>query len=237
MAESYEYKGLELGLFAQAINWKCYIFNQLKKYVRGHVLEVGTGLGDTTKVLMSGKEDSWTCLEPDRFLAKRFAQSVSNKLFPNKLIPKIIIGTIDHLKCNRKFDTILYIDVLEHIEDDGLELEKASNKLSIGGSLIVLAPAHQWLYSEFDRSIGHYRRYNRNSLAFLSPKGCKLHKIFYMDIAGLFASASNKLVLRKELPTLRQIIIWDRLLVPVSKVLDFISYYKFGKSIVAVWYR
>ena len=163
MAESYEYKGLELDLFAQAINWKCYIFNELEMYIGGHVLEIGAGLGETTKALMSGKEDSWTCLEPDRFLAKRFAQSFKNMLFPNRLVPKIIVGTIDHLTCNRSFDTILYIDVLEHIEDDGLEIEKASNKLSIGGTLIVLAPAHQWLYFAFDSNIGHFRRYNLKS--------------------------------------------------------------------------
>jgi hypothetical protein len=206
-------------------------------YIGGHVLEIGAGLGETTKALMSGKEDSWTCLEPDSLLAKRFAHSLSNSVFPNNLVPKIIVGTIDHLKCNRSFDTILYIDVLEHIDDDRLEMEKASDKLSLGGNLIVLAPAHQWLYSAFDSSIGHFRRYNFKSLKIISPPGTRLLRLRYLDSFGCLASLGNRLIIKSGIPSSKQLKIWDGLMIPLSRLLDPIFKYKIGKSVYGVWQK
>ena len=68
---------------------------------------------------------------------------------------------------------MLYIDVLEHIEHDLDELARAASHLAPGGHLVVLAPAHQALFSDFDRAIGHYRRYNRAGLQKLAPAGLR----------------------------------------------------------------
>lgn len=59
---------------------------------------------------------------------------------------------MDDLPPGELFDTLLYIDVLEHIPDDGAELARAAERLRPGGRVIVLSPVHQWLYSEFDNS-------------------------------------------------------------------------------------
>jgi hypothetical protein len=58
----------------------------------------------------------------------------------------------------QQFDSIIYIDVLEHIDADRDELERAANALQPGGFLVVLAPSHQWLYTALDKALGHYRR-------------------------------------------------------------------------------
>lgn len=173
MTENHQYLGLELDLFAVAFNWKDYIRREIGQYVKGHVLEVSAGIGETTNALKSGQVESWTCLEPDRRLAEHIAISLDNKPCGKSEVPKVIVGNIDHPECDRKFDTILYIDVLEHIEKDELEIIKAAQKLKKGGCLIVLTPAHQYLYSPFDLAIGHFRRYHQNQLIALSPPDTK----------------------------------------------------------------
>lgn len=72
--------------------------------------------------------------------------------------------TLAALPRDSRFDTILYIDVLEHIADDRAELVEAARRLNPGGYLVVLSPAHQWLFTAFDAAIGHVRRYTAKSL-------------------------------------------------------------------------
>jgi len=99
----------------------------------------------------------------------------------------------------------------------------------------VLSPAHQFLFTAFDAAIGHHRRYNRALMRTMTPPGCTLSTCLMMDSAGLLASLANKVILSAALPSKRQIAVWDRLLVPVSRVLDRVIGYSFGKTIVAVW--
>jgi SAM-dependent methyltransferase len=237
MANDHQYIGSEFHLFALASNWKAYIRREIGPYVKGHVLEVGAGIGEKTKALITGRERSWTCLEPDRELAERLALTIKNNSSKLNLIPKVIVGSIDHPDCNRKYDTILYIDVLEHIENDELEMNKAVQKLSPQGYLIVLAPAHQSFYSPFDARIGHFRRYKQKRLLSIRPVDTNMLKIRYLDSVGCLASLANKLFLRSDLPTARQIIAWDRLLVPLSRLFDSLLGHKIGKSIFTVWQK
>jgi 2-polyprenyl-3-methyl-5-hydroxy-6-metoxy-1,4-benzoquinol methylase len=68
-------------------------------------------------------------------------------------------GSTETLGPEERFDTALYIDVLEHIRDDQTEVARVGRHLTPGGHLVVLAPAHQALYTLFDAAIGHFRRY------------------------------------------------------------------------------
>jgi hypothetical protein len=135
------------------------------------------------------------------------------------------------------FDSIVYIDVLEHIEDDKSELAQAFHLLRPGGRLIVLAPALQALYSPFDKAIGHYRRYARKSLRSCTPPSSRLEKLAYLDCVGLIASGANRLILKQSSPSLRQILFWDKYMIPVSRILDPLIGHRLGKSILAVWVR
>ena len=135
------------------------------------------------------------------------------------------------------FDSILYIDVLEHIELDAAELTQATQHLKPLGHLIVLSPAHQWLYSPFDARIGHFRRYNRRSLTRITPSAARLVLVRYLDSVGLCASVANRVILRQSLPTPAQVLFWDRRMITVSRVLDPLLNYLVGKSILAVWRR
>ncbi len=233
MLESYTYAGDELRLFAVAANWKDYFRSRLLPYIGGDVLEVGAGLGATTQHLCTPGPRSWTCLEPDAELAKQLVEVVRNADLP--LPAEIVVGTTGDLTPTRLFDTILYIDVLEHIEEDAAELRTAAQHLRPGGHLIVLSPAHQWLFSPFDKVIGHYRRYTRASLQAVAPEGLLTERLFYLDSIGFFASLANRVLLRQQYPTVQQIRAWDRYLVPVSRRVDGLLGYRAGKTVVGVW--
>jgi hypothetical protein len=101
----------------------------------------------------------------------------------------------------------------------------------------VLSPAHQFLFTEFDAAIGHYRRYNQVSLRACSPPGCVLTAMFYLDSAGILASLANRAILHQSTPTLRQIQTWDRWIIPISRILDPLFGRRLGKTIVGVWTR
>jgi len=227
----FRYVGDELDVFAGSRNWKEYFAGLLQKRIKGRVLEVGAGIGATTRALWTCPVVSWTCLEPDAQLAARIPGALLNK------VPEIIVGTIGDLDETRQFDTILYVDVLEHITDDREEVRRAVCHLAPGGSIIALSPAFQALYSEFDRAIGHERRYSGTSLAAIFPPGLTQSDLFYADSAGALLSFANRLLLRSSLPTARQVWLWDRFVVPISRVVDPVIGRRFGRSIIAVYSR
>lgn len=143
------------------------------------------------------------------------------------------VGTLDQLESPGPFSTVLYLDVLEHIAEDRTELTKAASCLTVGGSLVVLAPAHQFLFSAFDRAIGHYWRYTASRLQALAPPRCHLVSCRMLDPGGFFASLANSLLLRSATPSTKEIAFWDKILVPASRRLDRLLGYHFGKSILA----
>jgi SAM-dependent methyltransferase len=237
VAGVHHYVGSELGLFAQAVHWKRYLQRQLAGFIHGHVLEVGAGMGGTTRVLRAPDCLSWTCLEPDPGLAGQIVPALQAAAPTQAEALTIIVGMVADLPEGSAFDTILYIDVLEHIENDGEELQQAAALLRTGGHLVVVAPAHQWLYSPFDKAIGHWRRYNRRTLRQLTPTGLALRRLRYVDSVGLLASLGNRLLLKSRAPTGRQVAAWDKLMVPLSRVFDVAFGYRIGKSVSAVWQR
>ncbi len=233
MNTDYKYPGEELKLFETATNWKNYFTSHIAMFLKGKVLEVGAGIGGTTLLLNKGKNDYWLLLEPDERMQKLLQEKINNKLLPSNC--KTIQGTLDSLDKNDKFDSIIYIDVLEHIEDDATEIIKAVEHLEQGGHLIILSPAFRFLFSPFDKAIGHYRRYTRKTLSTIQPASLTRQKMIYLDSVGFFASLLNKLLLRLSYPAQKQVRVWDQWMIPVSKITDRIFFYSFGKSILAVW--
>ncbi|HXV01694.1 MAG TPA: methyltransferase [Caulobacteraceae bacterium] len=233
MTETFEYQGGELELFQHAHNWKRYLADRMSRRLHGAALEVGAGLGGTTAALCGPAAETWLCLEPDRDLEARLEQSIADGQLP--AVCRAKLGTVADLADAPAFDSILYVDVLEHIEDDAAELERAAARLKSGGRILVMSPAHPWLYSPFDAAIGHFRRYRRSDAQRLTPGGLRLDSAAYLDSVGLLASAANKLVLRSATPSLAQIVLWDRWMVPVSRLIDPLLGFNLGKSILFVW--
>jgi hypothetical protein len=233
MGEGFTYQGQELELFQSATNWKKYFSGVIRPFIHGKVVEAGAGIGSNITFLDNGSAEKWLLLEPDKQLS-----SVLNHLKSEGKLPPncdIQTGTIGDL--TGTFDTIIYIDVLEHIQNDKEELNKAAGLVNPGGNIIVLSPAFQHLFSPFDKAIGHYRRYNKKMMENITPDKMNLLINKYYDSAGYFASLLNKALLRKKYPTQKQVMLWDKWLVPISRVTDMIFLHSFGKSIISVWQK
>lgn len=234
---NYKYIGTELELFSEAYNWKEYCQIFLNRYLGNTVLEVGAGIGSTTLSLCQGKQEQWICLEPDLSLAQKLQLRLNSGELPKCC--KLRIGTLLDILPDELFDTIIYIDVLEHIEDHRSEVILASQHLEKNGKLVILAPAHQCLYTPFDKAIGHFRRYSKKTLSNLFAPNLNLATVSmsYLDSVGLFASLANRLILKSKMPTRKQIKLWDEKMIPISKKIDPILGYSIGKTIVGIWLK
>jgi SAM-dependent methyltransferase len=231
--DTYAYIGSELDLFALAVNWKSYWSQAIKPFLGLRVLDVGAGKGSTARLLSGAPGQRWLALEPDPQLANSIREDIAGGRLPTAC--EVRIGTLAALAVDELFDTILYIDVLEHIETDRDELTLAATHLAPNGHIVVLSPAHNSLYTPFDKALGHFRRYDSELIRAVTPPSLALEKVFYLDSVGLLASLGNRLVLNAALPTAKQIGMWDRWMVPLSRYVDPLTGHKVGKSIVGVW--
>ncbi len=126
-----QYVGSELELFSAAHRWKGYFSDLIRPHLGVNVLEVGAGLGGTTKILTRGFSGSWACLEPDAGLAGNIGRAIDAGELPATC--RVVTGTLATFSEQERFDSILYIDVLEHIENDAAEAALAASRLIPGG--------------------------------------------------------------------------------------------------------
>src|SRR5262249_4362080 len=115
------------------------------------------------------------------------------------------------------------------------EIANAAMHLVPGGRLVVLSPAFRWLYTPFDKAIGHHRRYSRKDVKRLTAPGLEVERVFFLDSVGMLLSLANRLMLRSDAPTVGQIKFWDRKIVPISIYLDRVLGFIAGRSIIIVW--
>ena len=220
------YTGWELHNFDKANLFRTYQFHLIKKSIRGNILEVGPGNCIYLKAY-SDLGKNITLIEPTR----KYFKNLTKKNKNNKKI-KVKKNTVN-LKSN-SFDTILYLDVLEHIKDDVSEIKKAYKLLKKNGTLIICVPAFQFLYTLYDKKIGHYRRYDKVSFRLLLKK-CKIkhYKMRYFDFIGFFLILISKIIFKDDIKNFPlKIKIWN-MLIPVSFFLDFILMRLFfGKSLL-----
>jgi len=232
----FSYHGNELDNFSIVINWKRYWSSMITPYLGKHVLEVGAGIGSSTEVICSmASTEVWHALEPD--LENITILNHKKKIGDLPSYCTFQHGTIESLNQDAKFESILYIDVLEHIEDDQREISKAARHLKTGGFLIILGPAFPFLFSEFDRAIGHFRRYTKSMFTGRKGDNLRLVEARYLDSVGLVASLANRILLHTHLPSKRQLKTWDQYFVPCSRILDKVIGYQLGRSILIIYQK
>jgi 2-polyprenyl-3-methyl-5-hydroxy-6-metoxy-1,4-benzoquinol methylase len=221
-----QYDGFELEHFDSASNFRKYQILLIKKFIKGEFLEVGAGKGGLIPFYKNLVKDI-TIIEPE---IKLF--NILKKKNTNKKI-KIKQKTIKDLK--KKFDTIIYYDVLEHIKNDLDEIKKAKKRLNKNGYLIFSVPAYQSFYSSFDKSVGHHKRYNKKDFKKFEKKtNLKIEKLVYYDSMGFFFLVLNKLFSLKQTNLKSKIYLWN-LLMPISKLIDSLTFNMFGKSLLCVF--
>ena len=221
-----KYDGFELEYFDSSYNFRNYQLLLIKKYLKKKIAEVGPGRGGFVDCYEKYSKSIYL-VEPD----KKLFRFLKKKYFNRKITIKNSI--ID--KIQNKFNTILYFDVLEHIENDLKEVKLAKKKLKKNGFLIFSVPAFQVFYNNFDKSVGHYKRYNKKDFRLIATKtNLKIEKIIYYDSIGLLLVMLGKIFNPSNKNLENNIKIWN-FLIPLSKFIDLITFNKFGKSLLCVF--
>ena len=232
---SFAYVGTELDVFALAENWKRYYGSFSRLSSRATSSRWAPGSAPRHARSATGPPGAGPA--SSRTPVWREGSARRSPPAPCPAVAARRPRDVSSLPAEDLYDTILYIDVLEHIADDRAELAAAALHLKPGGRLAVLSPAHAWLFTPFDAAIGHHRRYTRKTLAALAPPSLVLERLDYLDSAGLLLSLGNRLFLKSAHPTAAQILLWDRRVVPVSRVLDPLLLRRAGKSVLGIWRR
>ena len=150
------YDGWELKFFDRSKNFRNYQLKLIQKYVKGYIAEVGPGNGmnASSYIRYPKKIDLY---EPTKKLylelKKRFKKNNKVSNYNKKFLLQ-----------EEKYDSILYLDVLEHIKDDKAEILKAFKSIKKNGFLIINVPAFSHLYSKFDKDVGHHKRYEKEDM-------------------------------------------------------------------------
>ncbi len=225
-----------LQILAKADLFNNWMYETIKPFVRGRVLEIGSGIGNISKFFVeAGFEIMLTDLR--EVYCQHLEEEFSSK--PNVLGVATIDLTDPDFDTNYadylgSFDTVFAMNVVEHIYDDALATANCHKLLRKDGHIIILVPAFQWLYNAFDNALEHYRRYNKARLnTLLTSNKFEIIHSQYFNAAGILGwFVSGKLMKNDTIPE-GQMQLYNKL-VPIFKLIDRIIFRSFGLSVVSV---
>lgn len=212
---AFSYSGTELDAMAQAQNYHNWIRKLTSPYLGNRVVEVGAGLGNFAAVLLRETVVSELLLvEPAENLFPHLAQR-----FAAEPRVKTVKGYLSDHATFCGMDSVIAVNVIEHIRDDVEFLRLAFRALAPGGAVILFAPALTALYGTLDESFEHYRRYSKPELVDkLVQTGFHLEKIRYLNFPGIFTWFLAGRIFRRKTLQGAQVRLYDRWMVPwVSK--------------------
>ncbi|MEZ4657503.1 MAG: methyltransferase [Caldilineaceae bacterium] len=227
----FEYVGNDLEAMSFATNYHRWIFEHFTPYLGQNVAEIGAGTGNFSQLLLTSPIHHLTTFEPSNDMFPLLHQKLRN--IPRAATVNDYFGSVSH-RYIRQFDSVVYVNVLEHIEHERLELDFVRKTLKSNGHICIFAPALPFLYSEFDASIGHKRRYQKDQLVNLvESAGYKIVRVKYFDIAGILPWYFNFVLLRKTL-TPANVNLYDKLVVPVMRVIEKLMVVPAGKNLLLI---
>jgi len=227
-------KGCEtLDAIACAVRFNKWMYETVKPFCSGKILEIGSGIGNISKLFIDARED--ITLSDIRTV---YCDVLKNKFHGAK---DVIQLDLTHPSFDSEYrqhlgiyDSVFALNVIEHIQDDSLAVLNSYKLLKSDGKLVILVPAYPKLYNSFDKELEHFRRYTKNRLNNLL-QGEQFHILHsqyfnFMGIPGWYIS--GKLQKNKTVPK-SQISLYDKF-VPVFKLIDRLLLKKVGLSVIAV---
>jgi SAM-dependent methyltransferase len=220
-----------LEVIAEAHKFNQWMFETIRPYCRGNILELGSGIGNISRFFIQNHY-SITLSDADTFYVDYLKRKFNGpKIVSVDLVHKNFRDNYEHLF--QAFDTVFLLNVLEHIQNDTQAIGNCGQFLKPGGTMIVLVPAYASLFSKIDRDLDHYRRYTSKSLSQLAPeKNFVVRKVFYFNAMGILAWMYGKLFGLHAIPS-KKMRTFNRL-VPLAKVIDKILFRKAGLSVIMV---
>ena len=208
--------------------------DQFLPHVGQRVLEIGCGIGSIIDLIGPRELVVGLDVEPEilAYTAERF-RSRPECHFELLNVTEAPAAVLETLRQNR-FDTIICINVLEHIRDDIAALQKMEELLVPGGSLALLIPAHLGLYGPYDKLDGHFRRYSKPYLrTILGHTRLRALKLNYFNAVGAVGWWTQYRLLKRKIHGQGQFGIMNRL-VPIMRAVEAIIAPPFGLSLVAI---
>ncbi len=226
-----KYFGKDLEAMSFARNYHQWVLDEFKGYLGDRLAEVGAGSGNFSQLLIAEDIRHLVAFEP----SANMYPILQDRLQGHKHVEMVndFFGDAYHHYTNH-FDTILYNNVLEHVEDDKRELFYVHQALRDQGYLLVFVPALSWLYSDFDRHLGHFRRYHKQDLVDLVKTArFNIIKVKYFDLAGIIPWYIAFVLLKQSI-TGGSVSLYDRFMVPIMRRIEGIIPPPIGKNLLLV---
>ena len=223
-------KDFEFAALAEAKNYRQALLDEFRNALRGHVIEVGAGIGQMSELLSRLPDVTHAlAVEPDAgFCAQHRARLPGRELLE---------GTVATLPADTSCDAILSINVLEHIRDDQAELESYAKLLRARhGVLCLYVPARPEIYAPIDKDFGHFRRYTYGELTRkLSQARFSIERLHYFNFVGYFLWWLNFCLFKKRVFEPQKVRAYDRLIFPAVHQLESkVHRPPFGQSLLAI---
>jgi len=228
---SFIYSGTELDAMAQARNYCRAILGYFAPYLGENVVEIGAGAGTFSQLLLNhGRTSELVLFEAAANLFPTLRQRFEAD-------PRVRLHScpFDASQLDRSPDSVVLVNVLEHILDDAALLSQIHQSLRPGGSLLLFVPALEWNYGSLDKAFEHHRRYSKKALRKkLEGAGFRVEQTRYVNILGIASWFFAGKILRQTTLIPAQVRWYDRWIVPWSFKLERICEPPIGQSLVAV---
>ncbi len=221
-------------------NYYRWVLEEIRPFLGNRLAEIGAGTGTFTKFLVTAYLASrptvqLSVFEPSQHHYRKLHETLHSQ-YPGFMQAGRLTTTQGYFHASTDgFDTIVMINVLEHIENDLDAVRTVHQSLAPGGTYIVFVPALPWLYSPFDKAIGHYRRYERTQLEEVFHKGgFEVVKAKYMDCLGVLPWYLLNVLGGSQSINPRLALLYDTWFVPVTKWAERFGEPPVGKNILMV---
>lgn len=163
-----------------ATHYNQWVFAQVQPHLKGRTLEVGCGNGNFTE-LIAQNCSQLTAVDLNENYVAQTKVRLDRYAHVN-----VLMADATKLECDQVFDTIILLDVLEHIENDVDVLQRLSQYLAPNGRLVLKVPALASLYNSLDQAVGHHRRYTPQTLRTALTEACFLEPaLSYFNMVGI----------------------------------------------------
>lgn len=208
-----------------------WIFDEIAPFVGQRILEVGCGLGNLFPRLLD--RELVYGIDPSEESIAQLNEAFSGSSPVQAQVYDICDPSVLSLH-SMDFDTIISLNVLEHIADDMMAMAHMRRLLARKGYGIIVVPAHAGLYGTMDKSIGHYRRYDKEQMREkLSQVGFEVVIQRYLNFAGALGWLVNGKLLRKKTPPAEQLRLFNSI-VPLLRFVEAKVKSPFGISLLTV---
>ncbi len=231
------YVGRDLEAMSFAVNYHQWILQIFSPFIGTRIVEVGAGTGSFSEMLLRKNIESMSMVEPSAEMYKTLGERMSGLKTGVQIetYNSIFINIAEHIKSSQQPDSIVYVNVLEHIADDVAELRAVRRALSTNGRVFIFVPALRWLFGSFDRQIGHFRRYTKAELEDKCRQcGFKILESRYFDFAGIVPWWIKYRLLKSNTMEAGLVTAYDKYFIPVAKMIESRINFPIGKNIILI---